>query len=79
MPQSNSMTSTPKRLTITLASGQREALDRIAELNGTTRAYVVRYALSRFIEAHQDQQLALEIPHIAPLAGQIQAAVERAR
>lgn len=52
----------PTRLTVTLAPGQREILNRIAQFNSTTRAHVVRYALAKFIEEHRAQQLKLEFP-----------------
>jgi len=40
----------PPRLTITLGQGQREALQAIADRNHTKLAFIVRYALDRFIE-----------------------------
>ena len=50
------------RLTVSLAPGQREALAAIARHNNTTLAFVVRYAIGRFIEENRDQQLRLEFP-----------------
>ena len=47
----------PNRLTVSLRPGQRKALEDLAESNGTTLAYVVRYALSEFIEVHRDKQI----------------------
>ena len=49
------------RLTITLGQGQREALQAIADRNHTTLAFVVRYALDRFIEEHRQKQLRLDL------------------
>ena len=56
--------STADRLTITLGPGQREALERLAQANGTTLAYVVRYALREFVEQHQEPQLELKFPEL---------------
>ena len=50
------------RLTVTLAPGQREALQIIADHNNTTLAFVVRYALTRFVREAQSRQLRLEFP-----------------
>ncbi len=50
------------RLTVTLGEGQRQALEAIARGNNATLAFVVRYALTRFIESHRDRQLRLEFP-----------------
>lgn len=49
------------RLTITLGQGQREALEAIADRHHTTLAFVVRYALDRFIEEHRQRQLRLDL------------------
>jgi len=49
------------RLTITLGEGQREALMAIADRNHTTLAFIVRYALERFIEEQRQKQLRLEL------------------
>ena len=49
------------RLTITLGQGQREALEAIADRNRTTLAFVVRYALDRFIDEQRQKQLRLEL------------------
>ncbi len=51
------------RLTVTLAPGQRSALEAIAEHNETTLAFVVRYALRRFIDEHGQGRLPLEFPN----------------
>ena len=50
------------RLTVTLGEGQRTALESIASQNGTTLAFVVRYALRRFIEEHGEDRLTLRFP-----------------
>lgn len=50
------------RLTVSLASGQREALEKIAKRNHTTLAFVVRYALTECIERHVGGQLTLAFP-----------------
>ena len=51
------------RLTISLAPGQRAALERIAQRNDAPLAFVVRYALARFIaSARSERQLELELP-----------------
>jgi hypothetical protein len=50
------------RLTVSLAPGQREALTAIARHNNTTLAFVVRYAIAKFVEASRDRQLQLEFP-----------------
>ena len=50
------------RLTVSLAPGQRDALEFIASQNGTTLAYVVRYALREFLQRHTDGQLPLRVP-----------------
>ncbi len=50
------------RLTITLGLGQREVLEEIARRNGTTLAFVVRYAISRFIEERGQNRLPLVFP-----------------
>jgi predicted transcriptional regulator len=49
------------RLTITLGQGQYEALDVIADRNRTTLAFIVRYALDRFIEEQRQKQLRLDL------------------
>jgi len=51
------------RITVTLAPGQRSVLERIAEQNGTTLAFVVRYALKQFIQDSERGQLKLEFPN----------------
>lgn len=50
------------RVTVTLAPGQRDVLERIAKTNGTTIAFVVRYALKQFIQESEHGQLRLEFP-----------------
>lgn len=50
------------RVTVTLAQGQRGVLDRIAEQNGTTLAFLVRYAVKQFIQESERGQLKLEFP-----------------
>ena len=63
MLNSNDSEEPKVRLTVTLAPGQRSALEAIAVHNGTTLAFVVRYAVRRFIEDHGQGQLPLEFPH----------------
>lgn len=48
------------RLTVTLAPGQRAILERIAEQNETTLAFVVRYALKQLIQESNRGPLKLE-------------------
>ena len=50
------------RLTITLGPGQRAALEELANRNNATLAFVVRYALRRFIEDSGQGRLPLEFP-----------------
>jgi predicted transcriptional regulator len=50
------------RLTVPLANGQREALDRIAKRNNASLAFVVRYALGEFLRRHNDDRLTLDFP-----------------
>ena len=52
----------PDRLTVTLGPGQREALQRIADTNEMKLAFVVRYALKKFIEEMESGQLPLKFP-----------------
>lgn len=47
------------RITISLAHGQREALEEIAARNSATISFVVRYALNEFLEKHEGKQLPL--------------------
>ncbi len=49
------------RLTISLGSGQREALQAIAERNHTTLAFLIRYSINRFIAESKQKQLMLEL------------------
>ena len=55
-------TAAQARLTITLGPRQREALEEIAIRNNATLAFVVRYALRRFIEDSGQGRLSLEFP-----------------
>ena len=55
-------TAAQARLTITLGPRQREALEEIAIRNNATLAFVVRYALRRFIEDSGQGRLPLEFP-----------------
>ncbi|HWR35881.1 MAG TPA: hypothetical protein VN622_08450 [Clostridia bacterium] len=50
------------RLTVTLAPGQRQVLERIAELNSMKLAQVVRIAIATFVEDHRDKQIPLRFP-----------------
>lgn len=50
------------RLTITLGQGQRSDLEAIADYNNTTLAFVVRYALDRFLRDASHGQLRLTFP-----------------
>jgi len=67
--QSDQRRSVQARLTVTLAPGQREALEAIAKRNHATLAFVVRYALTQFIESHRDSQLPLAFPSIPGHSG----------
>jgi len=60
--EAGSSRTNPKRLTVTLAPGQRAVLERTALRNNTTLAHVVRYALTSFIKEHRDAQLRLDFP-----------------
>lgn len=57
----NTSVEKPYRLTITLGQGQREALQAIADRNHTTLAFLIRYALDRFIEEHRQKQFRLDL------------------
>lgn len=59
---SDDSTGNQARLTITLGPGQRAALEEIASRNDATLAFVVRYALRRFIEESGQGRLLLEFP-----------------
>ncbi len=50
------------RLTVTLGEGQRATLEAIANQNGTTLSFVVRYAIRKFIEGHLEERLELKFP-----------------
>ncbi len=52
------------RLTISLAPGQRDDLERIADHNHTSLAFVVRYALTRLTQQYGDRQLPLDFPEL---------------
>lgn len=47
------------RITISLAPGQREILEEIAEKNSATISFVVRYALNEFLDKYKGKQLSL--------------------
>jgi len=47
------------RITISLAPGQRETLEEIAENNSATISFVVRYALNEFLDKYKGKQLSL--------------------
>ena len=59
------------RLTVSLAPGQREALEAVAEQNSVKLAFVVRRALTEFIENHRDKQLRLAFPDLPPAADRV--------
>ena len=54
-----SKTTHQERITISLAPGQRQLLESIAKQNNATLSYVIRYALSKFLEKREDKQLPL--------------------
>jgi hypothetical protein len=45
------------RLTITLRQGQRRLLQEFADRNHVSVAFVIRYALDRFVEEYANKQL----------------------
>lgn len=45
------------RITVTLGKNQREQLQRLAERNNTTLAFVLRYIVKEFLERMSDPQL----------------------
>jgi len=47
------------RVTVTLAKGQRQALEAIADRNQVPLAFVVRYALTELVRDGADRQLHL--------------------
>jgi len=47
------------RITISLAPGQREALEALAEQNGAPISFVVRYAINEFLDKHEDKQISI--------------------
>jgi len=51
------------RITISLAPGQRDALETMAEQNCATLSYVVRYAINEFLDKQKDKQLPLTFRH----------------
>jgi hypothetical protein len=55
-------TSEADRLTVSLGPGQRKVLENIADLNGVKLAYVVRYALTYFINENREKQFTLRFP-----------------
>lgn len=60
----NRTSSSQDRLTVTLAPGQRESLEAIATHNGTKLAFVIRYALKRFIDQPDSYQIRLDMPDL---------------
>jgi len=48
-----------ERLTVSLAPGQRQTLDGIAEQNGVALSYVVRRAITEFLAKSNDGQMSL--------------------
>jgi hypothetical protein len=55
------------RLTVSLAPGQRAALEALAQENGMKLAQVVRYALNDFIERNSTRRLDLNFPDDWPV------------
>jgi predicted transcriptional regulator len=49
------------RLTVSLAEGQKEQLSALAEANGVTLAFIVRYALTDFLSRRRGHQLRLDL------------------
>lgn len=49
------------RLTVSLAEGQKQRLSELAEANGVTLAFVVRYALTDFLARREGDQLRLDL------------------
>lgn len=56
--------SSADRLTVSLAPGQRAALESVADKNSVKLAFVVRRALAEFIETHRDKQIPLSFPEL---------------
>ena len=52
---------TDDRVTVSLAEGQKKRLLALAEANGVTTAFVVRYALTEFLAMRDDHQLCLPL------------------
>lgn len=50
------------RVTVTLGQGQRAVLERVAKQNGTTLAFLMRYAVKQFLHESERGQLKLEFP-----------------
>ena len=50
------------RLTISLGAGQKAALQAMAEANHTSLAFVLRYALEKFINDNKTRQLPIVFP-----------------
>jgi hypothetical protein len=46
-----------ERLTVTLREGQRRLLQSFADRNHVSVAFVIRYALDRFVAEHANKQL----------------------
>ena len=51
-----------RRVTVTLAPGQREILSAIATRNSATLAFVIRQAVTKYIEDSRDRQIKLQFP-----------------
>jgi len=51
------------RVTVTLAPGQREQLEAIAQQNSTTIAFVVRFAIAQWL-SKDVRQLRLDFPEV---------------
>jgi hypothetical protein len=63
-PKKANRTVSEDRLTVSLAPGQREALESVAVENSVKLAFVVRRALTEFIENHRDRQLPFTFPNL---------------
>ena len=58
-PKKESKDRTPDRITITLGPDQRKLLEEIAKQNNATLSFVIRYALTDFLEKHENKRLRL--------------------
>ena len=60
------------RITVTLATGQRQKLELLANRNNVKLAFVVRHAIQGFLERAGDRQLVLDftLPPDAALGDQ---------